>query len=126
MRGEHRAHGEPVDEVAHLARRELGGADAFDGAGQPAALLQPFASHGPGAMHLFGDVGQMEVGAERPHQPSGRIEVDAFQQLGECVGVGPAQHAHPLDKGEQLLALLAHERLAEQVAEPADVGTQGG
>ena len=77
-------------------------------------------------MHLLGDVGEMEIGAEGPNEQRRGLQVDALEQLGECLVVGPAQHAHPLDKVEQRLTLLAYEGFAQQVAEPADVGTQGG
>ena len=54
----------------------------------------------------------------------GGRQVDSRQQLGGGRAVGPGQRAHLLDEVEQLLALLADQGLAQQVAEPADVGAQ--
>ena len=48
------------------------------------------------------------------------------EQLGGGLAVRPGQSADLFDQVEELLPLLADQCLAEQVAESADIGTQGG
>ena len=127
MRGEHGAYGDPGDERRDLCGVQPGGTDPLGGLREPAALADPLGPHLPGPVHLLGDVGQVEVGAEGPHQPGGRLHVDVLQQRGQVAvtaAVAAAEPAHLLDQVEQLLALLAHQRLAQQVAQPAYVGAQ--
>ena len=94
------------------------------------------AAQGADPVHLLGDVGQLEVGGEGPHQVRGRRDGQLGEDLADLVGGGPAiglgvglqrllgQRPHPLDQLEQLWSLLADQRLAEQRGHPADVRTQ--
>jgi hypothetical protein len=75
-------------------------------------------------MHLLGDVGQVEVGGEGPRELRAGHHVEAGQALDGAFGLGPDQRADLFDEIEQLLAVLADQALAEQRAEPADVGPQ--
>ena len=52
--------------------------------------------------------------------------VDLGEDRGGRVAVGAHETPHALDEVEDVLPLLAHERLAEQDAELADVAAQGG
>ena len=87
-----------------------------------------------GAVDLLGDVGQVEVGREGPHEQRGGLEVQARQhrvQLGRGglrghVARRLGQRPHLLDEGEQLRALVAQDRLAQQIAEQPDVAPQAG
>ena len=122
------------DERGHLLRRQSGRPDPLGRLRQPAALPGPLHAHLAGPVHLLGDVGEVEVGAEGPHQPGGRVEVDLFEKVGELAptvragapvaALTAAQPTDPLDQLEQLGTLLAHQRLAEQVPQPAHVGSQ--
>ena len=78
------------------------------------------------AVDLLGDVGQVEVGAEGAHEPARGRGLDRPQLLDRRLPVAANQPAHPLDEVEQLLALLAHERLAEQRPQLTDVAPQLG
>ncbi len=79
------------------------------------------------AVQLLGDVDELEVGRERPGQHDGRRRVEVGERRPQLLVVGLArQAAHPLDEGEQLGALVPLERLAEEGAELAHRGAQGG
>ena len=82
---------------------------------------------------LLGDVGEVEVGRERTHEPHGVDEVDTVEEVGELVagGVGlllaeaTGEHPDLLDQFEELGAFLADDRLPELAADAADVGSEG-
>ncbi len=95
------------------------------GAGEVAALGGPAGAQFASAVDLFGDVGQVEVGGEGPDELGRRREVGPPQQGRGCLAVGPGQGADALDEFQQFGALLADQRLAEEVAQAADVGPQG-
>ena len=78
------------------------------------------------AVDLLGDVGEVEVGREGAHEPRRGVGVERGQQLGGGLEVGADQPADPLEEVEQLRALLAHERAAQDVAELRDVAGQPG
>lgn len=73
-------------------------------------------------MHLFGDVGQVEVGPERADQPDRRHEIEVLDlpQVGQVAVLDLGTDA--LDKVEQLLSLVADQRLAEQRRDQPDIG----
>jgi hypothetical protein len=76
------------------------------------------------AVDLLGDVDEVEVGREGADE-AGRVDgVEQREHAGGRVLVAAHERAHVLDELEQLLALLADERLAEQRAERADVAAQ--
>ena len=87
------------------------------------------------AVNLFGHVGEVEVDRERPDQEDGLVGVGVAEQVGQLPGdVGAVallaqaagEHAHLLDAVEQVLAVLAHQGVAELVAEASDVGPECG
>ena len=78
---------------------------------------------------LLGDVRELEVegeGAQDARLPLGRQRRDRGTQLVERRPASrlARERPHPLDVGEQLLALLLDEHPPEQVAEQADVAPQ--
>jgi hypothetical protein len=81
-------------------------------------------------VHLLGQVGQAEVRRERPHQADagGGVEaVEALVQRGGPAGVGPGlpgQVPHLLDQGDEGVALLPAQGVAQLLAEAADVLAQ--
>ena len=93
-------------------------------ASQPPAL--PFGAQGPAPVDLLGDVGQMEIGHEGPHQPGGCPDVHAVQEGRGGVAVLPAARPDPLDQVEDLLALEADKTLTQQIDHPAHIAPQGG
>ena len=82
--GEHGAYGEPRDQRATTSAAGSPAARiALGGARQPAALRGPLAPQLAGAVHLLGDVGQVEVGAEGADEPGRGRDVDALEQVGQ-------------------------------------------
>ncbi len=75
------------------------------------------------AVHLLGDVGEVEVRRERPRQLRGGLEVELRQPL---EGVVLGQRPHLLDEVEQVLALGPAQRLAEHRGDQPDVTSQVG
>ncbi len=76
------------------------------------------------AVQLLGDVDQLEVEGERPREHDGALGLELVeggaQLRGARAAVGsPGEVAHALDQLEQLGALVAGERLAEQRRELA-------
>ena len=125
--GEHRADGEP----GRPPRRARRGHDAVAGArcapprgraSRPRSRARP--RQLAAAVHLLGDVGQVEVRRERAHQLGRGGDVDGAEQLLGGGRVLAAEGADRLDQLEQLGTLLPGEGLAEQRAQPADVGAQ--
>jgi hypothetical protein len=131
MRGEHRPDGERGEGVVQRAGAPLL-RDRGHRLGQPAVLGRPVAQAAH-PVHLLGDVGEVEVGGERPDEHRRGLDRLVGQQrayrLGGRLVAGFAlfgQRADPLDEVERVLALLADQRLAEQRRDPADVGAQLG
>lgn len=104
----------------------VGVLEPVGGAGEQAALGGAAGGEFASAVHLFGDVGQVEVGGEGAHQLGGGLQLGAAQQLGGGFAVLAGEAADLLDEFEELRALLPYQGLAEQVAQSADVGTQFG
>ena len=124
MGREHRPHLELVRHPLQLVGRHGALGDEASGAPQPAAVRGPTAPELPAAVHLLDDVGQVEVGVEGTYQAGGGLLVDVTEQLGGRRRVGPRERADGLDELEQLGALLAHERVAQQGADAPDVDAQ--
>ena len=135
LRGVRREHGaqlEPVEDVADEVAVEVGVGEPGDRPVQrPARLCSGRELVDP--VDLLGDVREVEVGVERAHELDRGDQVEVLEQAGELVrGAGPlvaacllAQAPDLLDEVEEILALLAHDGLAEQPAEQPDVGSQG-
>jgi hypothetical protein len=102
--------------------RRLGG---MSGEHRPHLELARDALELPPPVHLFDDVGQVEVGVEGAHQPGRGLLVDVAQQLGGRGRIGTGERADRLDELEQLWTLLAHEGVAQQGADAPDVDAQG-
>lgn len=124
VRGEDGAHVEVLDGLADV----LGVAvlEHVDGAGEEAALGGALLAQFAAAVDLLGDVREVEVGGEGAHELGGRLEFDAAEQLGGGLAVLAGEAADALDEVEEVVALLADEGLAEEVAQSADVGAQLG
>ena len=76
------------------------------------------------AVDLLGDVGQVEVGGERTHQPGRAHGVERGEEVGGGLAIGADQPADALEEVEQLGSLLADERAAEHGAELCEVAAQ--
>lgn len=122
--GEDGPHVEVADGLAQVFG--VGVLEPVGGAGEQAALGGAAGGEFASAVHLFGDVGQVEVGGEGAYQLGGRLEFGAAQQLCGGLAVLAGEAADLLDEVEELRALLPDERLSEEVAQSADVGTQFG
>jgi hypothetical protein len=122
--GEHRAQRDPGEVVGDVGRAELRAGDPVDGLGEPRAVLHANGRELPSAMHLLGDVREQEVGRERARQLGGAGRVELAQERRRRRGLARQQVADPLEELEQLLALLADERVAEQLVEPAQIAAQ--
>jgi hypothetical protein len=83
-------------------------------------------------MGLLGDIGEVEVGRERPDQPDGRVEVLAFEEtLEAATGLGggmvsllAGEPADFLDQRQQLWSVLADQGFPELGAQPPNIGSQ--
>jgi hypothetical protein len=106
--------------------RDAGGGDPLDRLRQPRAALLADGLELARAMDLLGDVGQVEVGREGADQACGGHRVDLGEDRGGGVAILAHEPAHALDEVKDVAALLAHERVAEQHAQLADVAAQGG
>jgi hypothetical protein len=124
--GEDGAHREVPDVGGDLARPDAGRGDRANGLGQPCAARRADRGELAPAVHLLGDVGEVEVRRERPHEPCGGGGVGLLERRGGGLQVGAHQVAYALDEVEHLSALLAHERAPEQDAQLADVAPQRG
>lgn len=122
VRGEDGADVEVADRFAQVLG--VGVLEHVGRTGQQAALGGAVGAQLLAAVHLLGDVGEVEVGGEGAHQLGGGLQVGVAEQLGGGLAVGAGQGADALDEVEEVLALLAYEGLAEEVAEPADVRAQ--
>ncbi len=110
----------PGQGLRRLPRRLLHDA----GEGRPGPF--PDGAQFAAPVHLFGDVGQVEVGGEGADQFGRGGRFDAAQQFGGGLAVGAAEQADPLDQAEQFGALLADQGLVEEVREVPEVRPQGG
>ncbi len=123
--GEDRAHVEAADQLAQLggvAGAGVLGADPRHRLGQPAAAgLAPARRPVASAVDLLGDVGEVEVGGEGAGEAARGGRIGARQgrrRGGAIVADRQPHHLHPL---EHRLALLAHQRAPQRVAEVTDV-----
>jgi hypothetical protein len=92
--------------------------------GEESAFGGPLGAQLAAAVHLLGDIRQMEVRGEGADQLGRGLQFGAAQQLGGCLAVLAGQAADLLDQFQELGALLTDEGLTEQVAQAADVGAQ--
>ena len=95
------------------------------GAGEDAAFFGAAGAQLAAAVDLLGDVREVEIGGEGADELGGGGEVGVAEEPGGGFAVGAGQSADPLDEVQEILSLLAHKGLAEEVAEAADVGAQG-
>jgi hypothetical protein len=93
---------------------------------QPSADLPAAAGHPPPAVHLLGDVRQVEVRRERAHQPRRRRQVEVVERVVVEASVLAGERPLPLDQAEQLGSLLPDQRVPEDRGEPSDVRAQRG
>ena len=113
-----------LDRLAQVVR--VGVLEPVRGAGEEAALGGAVGAQLAAAVYLLGHVGQMEVRREGADQLGRGLQFRVTEQAGGGLAVLPGEAADLLDQFEELGALLAYERLAEEVAESADVGAQLG
>jgi hypothetical protein len=123
--GEHGTDREAPGGGADVAGADPAVGDQLGGLVQPAAVIAAGPPQVAGPVHLLGDVGQVEVGGEGAGQQDAGRHVEAGQALGGGAPVGAYQRPDLLDEVEERAPFLAHQRMAEQRAEPADVGAQG-
>lgn len=82
-------------------------------------------------MGLLGDVGEVEVGRERPDQPDGGVEILAFEETlktatGVRAGLVALQASEPTDflhQTQQLRPMLADQGFPELGAQSPNVGS---
>lgn len=122
--GEDRADVEVADRLADVLRVAV--LQHVRRTGEEAALGGPAGAHLAAPVDLLGDVGQVEVGGEGADEAGGGLQVGVAEQLGGGLAVLAGQAADLLDEVEELVPLLPYERLAQQVAQSADVGAQFG
>lgn len=122
VRGEDGPDVEVLDGLAQVLG--VGVLEHVGGAGEEPALGGAVGAQFLAAVHLFGDVGEVEVGGEGAHELGGRLQVGVAEEGGGGFAVGAGEGAHLFDEVEKVLALLADERLPEEVAEAADVRAQ--
>ena len=107
---------------SNLVAVHAGLGDPRDGPLDPAAFLLALSGCSvAAAVHLLGDVGQVEVRRERPHQPGDRGQVEVGQ-LVEAALLGV--RTHTLDQDEQLVSLGPGQCLAEDRGHATDVAAQ--
>ena len=102
------------------------GSDPVDRLRQPRAVAQARGVQLAAAMHLLGDVGKVEVGGERAHQPRRGHRVEIRQQPGGRRAVCADRAPDGLDEIDQRRSFLADQRLPQQHAELVDVAPQIG
>ncbi len=134
MRGEHRAYSERCHRARQPGAAQLGGYRR-DRAGQPSRVRRALAQAAH-AMHLLGDVGQVEISRECAHQRRRRVDRQSGEQVANLVArrvprlggrrllAQLRQRADPFDEVEQRLTLLPHKGFAQQHAHPAHVCAQ--
>jgi hypothetical protein len=124
--GEHRPQPEVADVFADLVRARAGRGDPVDRLREPGAVAHPDLVQLAAAVHLLGDVGQVEVRGEGAHDARGAGRLQAGDQGRGRRAVVADRVADMLDQLEQVFALLPHQRLAEQHAELVDIAPQFG
>lgn len=124
VRGEDGAHREVARGFGQV--RGVGVLEHVGRAGEVAAVAGAADAQLAAPVDLLGDVCQVEVGGEGAHQLGRGLQVGSAQEGRCCFAVAAGQSADALDEVEELGAFLAYQRLAEQVAEPADVGAERG
>ncbi len=120
--GEDRPHVEVLDGLLQVLG--VGVLEPVGGAREQSALGGALGAQFPAAVHLFGDVGKVEVGGERADQLGRGLQLGAAQQLGGGLAVLAGEAADLLDQFEEFRAFLPDEGLPEEITQPADVGTQ--
>ncbi len=120
--GEDRADVEVLDRGAQVLG--VGVLEPVGRTGEQSALGGPLGAQLAAAVHLLGDVGEVEVGGEGADQLGRGVEFGAAQQLGGGLAVLAGQSAHPLDQLEKVWTLLPDEGLAEEITQAPDVGAQ--
>jgi hypothetical protein len=131
MGSEHRTQLQPPCHVFDERGRQAGGEDPVDGGPKSAFLLG--SGQIPDAMHLLGDVGEIEVRSESPHQLDRLGEVERVEQplqLGTgflivLVADPLGESAYLFDQIQQALPVLAGQGLSQLASQSADVGAQG-
>jgi hypothetical protein len=126
VRREHRADRQPARGRGDLVRRYPALGDQPGRLVEPAAAAGALAAQLPGAVYLLGHVGEVEVGGEGAGELRAGTHVDGGQPAGGLDGVRAHGRPYLLDEVEQRLPLLPDEGAAEQLAQPPDVGAQGG
>ncbi len=126
VRGEHGPYAQPADLGGQLRARDVRRRDPVHRLGQPAAVALPHSGELAPAVHLLGHVRQVEVRAERAHQPDGRRRLNVGEECRGRLSVRADQRTGALHQLEQLLALLSDERSPEQGTELADVAAEAG
>ncbi len=136
VRGEHQLDAQAADGLVQPVGRDAGGDEpakrlvARSDLGRR-GLVALIVAAAPDAMVLLGDVGQVEEVGEgardRQRLVDGHLLEDAGQR--RKVGVAAAarllgQRADPLDQVEDRLALVAPQRLAQQLAQQPDIFPQ--
>ncbi len=124
VRGEDRPDGEVGQGVPEVLGVGLG--QLVGGLREQRALAGAAGGELAAAVHLLGDVGEVEVGGEGTDQLGGGVQVDVGEQFGGGLAVGAAEQSDLFDQAEQLGAFLADQGFAEQVAEATDVRAQRG
>ncbi|GAA3119027.1 hypothetical protein GCM10017687_35780 [Streptomyces echinatus] len=122
--GEHRADVQVLNGLLQVFG--VGVLEPVGGAGEETALGGAPGAQLAAAVHLLGDVGEVEVGGEGADQLGRGLQFGAAQQLGGGVAVLAGEAADLLDQFEELGALLADEGLPQEITQPADVGAQLG
>lgn len=122
VRGEDGADVEVLDRLAQVLG--VGVLEHVGGAGEEPAFGGAVGAQFLAAVDLLGDVGEVEVGGEGPHELAGGLQVGVAEEGGGGFAVGTGEGADAFDEVEQVLAFLAYEGLPEEVAEAADVRAQ--
>ena len=121
MGGEDGAHGDLLQQLRDLVGVDARLRDPGDGPLEPAPCLGAGPGERAAPMDLLGDVGEVEVGRERAHQPGDRGQVEVGE-LGEPALLG--MRAHLLHECEQVVALGPGQGLAEDRRHATDVAAQ--
>ncbi len=130
MGGEDRLDPQAGQQPADLADPHAGAAQAGGGLHQAAALRHAaplVVAAAADAVHLLGQVDDLEVGGEGARQLRRRRRLEPAQPPPEtgvavvALAAGDGGAPHGLDPLEQPAAALLGEHLADQLAEPADV-----
>jgi hypothetical protein len=130
MGGEHRSQLQPPNDVLDQRRSQAGVEDPVDGGPQRALLLR--SGQIADAVDLFGDVGEIEVRGEGPHELDrlGEFEgIEQMLQLGSglpivVVAYSFGEGPNFFDEVEKPFSVLAGQGLSELIAQTTDVCSQ--